>query len=67
MLAGMAGAALPDIEKPTSLLLGWSPFPRAVDQFHKVIQREAPRRAHYELAAATILAAATLAVLRKRR
>ena len=66
VLAGMAGAALPDIEKPTSLLLGWSPFPRAVDHFHKVIQREAPRRAHYELAAAAILGAATLAILRKR-
>jgi hypothetical protein len=67
VLAGMAGAALPDIEKPTTLLLGWSPFPRAVDHFHTVIQREAPRRAHYELAAAAILGATTLAILRKRR
>ena len=65
VLAGMAGAALPDIEKPTSLLFGWSPFPRAVDDFHSAIQREAPRRAHYELAAAAILSAATLAVLRR--
>ena len=67
VLAGMAGAALPDIEKPTRLLLGWSPFPRAVDDFHVAIQREAPRRAHYELAAAAILGATTLAILRKRR
>ena len=67
VLAGMAGAALPDIEKPTRLLLGWSPFPRAVDDFHVAIQREAPRRAHYELAAAAVLTAATLAVLRKPR
>ena len=67
VLAGMAGAALPDIEKPTRLLLGWSPFPRAVDDFHVAIQREAPRRAHYELAAAAMLGATTLAILRKRR
>jgi len=67
VLAGMAGAALPDIEKPTRILLGWSPFPRVVDDFHIAIQREAPRRAHYELAAAAILGTATLAVLRKHR
>ena len=67
VLAGMAGAALPDIEKPTRILLGWSPFPRAVDDFHVAIQREAPRRAHYELAAAAMLGATTLAILRKRR
>ena len=67
VLAGMAGAALPDIEKPTMLLFHWSPFPQAVDRFHMAIQREAPRRAHYELAAAAILGATTLAILRKRR
>jgi len=67
VLAGMAGAALPDIEKPTKLLFGWSPFPRVVDDFHTAVQREEPRRAHYELAAAAVLAAATLAVLRKPR
>src|SRR6516225_8271950 len=63
VLAGMAGAALPDIEKPTRLLLDWSPFPRAVDDFHKAIQRDGPGRAHYELAAAAILGTAALAVL----
>ena len=67
VLAGIAGAALPDIEKPTRLLFGWSPFPGAVDHFHSAIQREAPRRAHYELAAAAILSAATVAILRERR
>jgi len=67
VLAGMAGAALPDIDKPTKLVFGWSPFPRVVDDFHMAIQREEPRRAHYELAAAAMLGATTLAILRKRR
>ena len=67
VLAGMAGAALPDIDKPTRLWFNWSPFPRAVDQFHSAIQREAPGRARYEVAAAAIMSAAALALLRKRR
>jgi hypothetical protein len=66
VLAGMAGAALPDIDKPAVLWFGKSPFPRAVDAFHKAIQREAPtfRRAGVEVAAATFSTAAALAVLR---
>jgi hypothetical protein len=67
VLAGMAGAALPDIDKPSRLWFGWSPFPRAVDKFHSAIQREARGRAHYELAAAAVFGAAALAVLRNRR
>lgn len=66
VLAGMAGAALPDIDKPFRLFFNRSPFPRAVDAFHSAIQDEAPDRAHYEFAAAAILAAAALAVLRSR-
>ena len=64
VLAGMAGAALPDVDKPTSLWFGWSPFPRAVDRFHARIQREAPYRAHLELLAAGAFAAAALIALR---
>lgn len=60
VLAGMAGAALPDVEKPTRLWFGWSPFPLAVDRFHSRIQDEAPHRAHIELLAAGALAAAAL-------
>ncbi len=45
VVAGMAGAALPDIDKPTTLWFGWSPFPAAVDRFHAGIQDEAPGRA----------------------
>ena len=61
VLAGMTGAALPDIDKPTNLWFGWSPFPAAVDRFHSRIQREEPRRAHIELLAAAAFGAAALA------
>lgn len=66
VLAGMAGAALPDIDKPAVLFFNRSPFPRAVNEFHSAIQDEAPDRAHYELAAGAVLAAAALALLRRR-
>ena len=65
VLAGMTGAALPDIDKPTKLLFGWSPWPPAVDRFHRRIQPEAPRRAHIELLAATAFGAAALAAIRR--
>lgn len=66
VVAGMSGAALPDIEKPTMLWFGWSPFPRAVDRFHNRIQREAPGRFHLELFAAGVFAAALIAIRRLR-
>ncbi len=65
VLAGMIGAAVPDIEKPTTLFFGWSPFPGALDRFHGRIQREASGRAHVELLAASVFAAATFAALRR--
>ena len=65
VLAGMAGAALPDLDKPTLVCLGWSPFPRAVLRFHGAIQREAPGRAPLEFLAAGVLAAAALLALRR--
>jgi hypothetical protein len=67
VVAGMAGAALPDIDKPAKLWFGRSPWPRAVDEFHRRIQPEASRRAHVELLAASALAAAALAALRRQR
>lgn len=67
VLAGMVGAALPDIDKPSRLWFGRSPFPRAVDRFHKRIQPEGRDLAPYELAVATVFGATALAVLRKRR
>jgi hypothetical protein len=65
VLAGMAGAALPDAEKPTRLWFGWSPFPPAIDRFHTRIQREARHRAHLELLAAGAFAVAALAAIRR--
>ena len=67
VVAGMTGAALPDIDKPALLFFGRSPFPAAVDRFHGRIQREAPDRAHLELLAAGALAVAALTALRARR
>jgi hypothetical protein len=66
VLAGMAGAALPDLDKPSVLFFGRSPFPPAVDHFHKRIQHEAPRRAHYEATAAVIFGSVAVALLRGR-
>src|ERR1700761_3299499 len=43
VLAGMAGAALPDLDKPSIVFFGFSPFPRLVDRIHVRIQREAPQ------------------------
>ena len=67
VVAGMTGAALPDIDKPTKLWFGWSPWPRAVDRFHRRIQPEAAGRAHIEVLAAGAFAVAALTVLRRHR
>jgi hypothetical protein len=66
VVAGMAGAALPDIDKPAKLWFGRTPWPRAVDEFHQRIQPEAPRRAHIELLAAAGFGTAAILVLRSR-
>jgi hypothetical protein len=66
VFAGMAGAALPDLDKPSVVAFGRSPFPRVVDEFHVVIQREGSRRAHYEAAFAAIFATVAVALLRWR-
>jgi hypothetical protein len=64
-VAGMVGAALPDLDKPARLWFGRSPWPRAVDEFHQRIQPEASGRAHIELLAAAGFGAAALSVLRR--
>jgi hypothetical protein len=66
VLAGMAGAALPDLDKPSKVAFGRSPFPRVVNEFHAVIQREGSRRAHYEAAFAAVFSCAALRLLRRR-
>jgi hypothetical protein len=65
VLAGMAGAALPDVDKPARLWFGRSPWPPAVDRFHGVIQDEASDRAPLEFLAACVLAAAALTALQR--
>ena len=67
VLAGMSGAVLPDLDKPSNLWFGRSPFPAAVDRFHARIQPEAPRRAHIELLAAAAFGSAALIALRRPR
>ena len=65
VLAGMAGAALPDVDKPARLWFGRSPWPPVVDWFHGVIQDEASDRAPLEFLAACVLAAAALTALQR--
>jgi hypothetical protein len=65
VLAGMTGAALPDIDKPVRLWFGRSPWPRAVDRFHSGIQHESRDRAPVEFLAACVLAAAALTALQR--
>jgi hypothetical protein len=67
VLAGMAGAAIPDLDKPAKLWFGRSPFPAAFDRFHIGIQDEAAHRFYVELLAAAALAPAALIALRARR
>ena len=67
VLAGMAGAALPDIGKPSVVFFGRSPFPRRVDEFHGRIQREAPHRLPHEAAAGVVLLAVAVTLLRRVR
>jgi hypothetical protein len=67
VLAGMAGAAIPDLDKPSKLWFGRSPFPAAFDRVHMGIQDEAAHRFYVELLAAAVLAPAALIALRARR
>jgi hypothetical protein len=62
VLAGMAGAALPDLDKPSKVFFGFSPFPQALDDFHAGIQRESIRRFPVEVATGAACLA-TLAIL----
>jgi hypothetical protein len=67
VLAGMTGAALPDLDKPSRVFFGFSPFPRAVDRFHWKIQDEAPHRFKYEVAAGVGFAVIAVVLLRGPR
>lgn len=66
VLAGMAGAAFPDLDKPSMLFFGRSPFPTAFDDFHVRIQRESRDRMPQELVVGAGLAVLAVAVLGHR-
>lgn len=67
VLAGIAGAVAPDLDKPARLLLGVEPFPRAFQALHVAVQRESPRWWPAEVAAAALLTATVTALLRRAR
>jgi hypothetical protein len=67
VLAGMAGAALPDLDKPSILLFGRSPWPGLVNRIHMRIQDEAPHRLKYELTAAGVFFLAAAGLMRGPR
>ncbi len=65
VLAGMAGGALPDLDKPSIEFFGRSPFPAAVDEFHGRIQCESTRRMPQEFVVAAGLSALVALLLRR--
>jgi hypothetical protein len=59
VVAGMVGAALPDLNKPSQVFFGRSFFPKRFDDFHGRIQDESPSRFRtHELPAAAAFAGA---------
>jgi hypothetical protein len=64
VLCGVFGACLPDIDKPSELFFGSSPFPRWFDWFHQAIQHERPHRWKREVTVAAGMAGLAAAVLR---
>jgi hypothetical protein len=65
VLAGMTGACLPDLDKPSQVFFGRSPFPGRFDLFHGAIQTESPGRMTQEVLVA--LAGAVTVALHTRR
>jgi hypothetical protein len=67
VLAGMSGAAFPDLDKPSLLFFGRSPFPKAWDDFPGRIQRESRHRMPQELIVGGLQLVAALRVVRRTR
>ncbi len=67
LIAGIAGAAILDSDKPGEFFFGVNPLPGWVDRIHKQIQRESTEGLRTELAAGVVLAALTVAVLVRAR
>lgn len=64
VVAGMLGACAPDADKPSELFFTRSPYPVALDDWHKRIQRESPRRMPQEVIVAAVGALLVRHVLR---
>jgi hypothetical protein len=67
VLAGVFGACLPDIDKPSELFFGRSPFPSWFDRFHQVIQHERPHRWKREVTVAAGMAVLAAVVLQAQK
>jgi hypothetical protein len=67
LLAGIAGAAILDSDKPGMYFFGVNPLPGWLHRFHARIQREAPDRIPLEIAVGTALATSCAVVLGRRR
>jgi hypothetical protein len=67
VVAGMAGAALPDIDKPAEMWFGRSPWPGVVNRFHAGIQDEAQDRFGSEMTTIGALALASMLAVRVKR
>lgn len=65
VLSGIAGACLPDLDKPGRQFFGRSPFPAWFDAAHAVIQPESTRRFPVEVAAASAFTIALVVLLRR--
>ena len=67
VLAGMAGAAFPDLDKPSMVFFGFSPFPLSWDKIHQGIQDEAAHRWKVEVAAGVTLTVTAVGMIFSRR
>ena len=67
LLAGIAGAAILDSDKPGEFFFGVNPIPPWLDRIHREIQRESPAGLRTELAAGVALASVVTAVLARAR
>jgi len=67
LLAGIAGAAVLDSEKPCEFFFGFNPWPDWLNRFHKAIQRESPEGMRVEVPAGLLLSVVCGVVLARRR
>lgn len=63
VLAGIAGSAVVDMDKPMGYWFGRSPWPGWFDRFHVWVQREAPTRLPRDVAVCAVVGGVTVAVL----